>query len=824
MMKTKLFLTILISILLLLGCTQPVTSPTSMAEAPVEQSNEETQIAEGESIKIKLEPFTSDDFGICGVVPAGWTEAAPGVYTPAANTADGTFLIQKSYPDMTLAQINAILLPQMGLEELPESIESYYSATFVWDLYTIEVEVPGVGPFIVEIAQNETDAKAYMVLLQAFADEYRVNSYHETIFLPAVESLALTSDDSESAMEGVYEDPNGRFSVPIPTNWIAEQANGYGILTSPDETITIHLLAVEGDDVEAVAKDAWAIVDPEFNFEPVEVSEVPETGGVELYYDVGDENTIVVADGRLHEGVVYFLLAQLDRNALQTRTAQMNTIIYGFRINELEDTDLTGVQSLPLTDGLLAELETYIEDLMVLLDVPGATVAIVKGDEILYANGFGVRQRGHADPVTPETLMMIGSTTKTMTTMLMAQLVDERLMEWDTPVLEILPTFEVADPNITPQITIWHLVCACTGVPRRDAEAIWNYDDLSAEDIIESLAAFNFLTDLGETFQYSNQMVATGGYISALAAGGEYGNLYNDYVSLVQERILDPIDMPSSTFYIEQVQSSPNYAIPHSMNIMGETVPIPLKLEEHVTPSAPAGGLWSTVLDMGRYLMTELNGGVAPDGTRIVAADSLEETWKPQVAISSDLDYGLGWFVDHYKGLLVLHHPGNSFGFTSDLAFIPEADLGIVVLTNQFGSKFNEAIRLHLIDLLYQQEPVTGEQLQVSIRQTEEALANLRGQLSENIDPDAVAPYLGTFTNDGLGEITVELQSGLLTLDAGEFQMELMPQMGDEGEVIAYRSVTPGFLAMAFEFSEDDYGNPIIVRGSGENEYIFVKE
>jgi hypothetical protein len=228
------------------------------------------------------------------------------MYARGANATDQTVLIQKSYPGTTLDQINAALLPQLGLEELPESVGSHESTAFTWDLYTIEVEAPGVGVFMVEIAQFETDAAAYMVLLQALADDYETNSYHEAIFLPTVDALAPLSD--ETADTAVYEDPDGLFSVPIPTNWTAEQADGYAILSSPDNEITLKMLAIEGDDVEEAIKAAWAVVDPEFDLEPKGISDRPPPAGIEKYivvtYDTGDESEILWASGRLYEGVV----------------------------------------------------------------------------------------------------------------------------------------------------------------------------------------------------------------------------------------------------------------------------------------------------------------------------------------------------------------------------------------------------------------------------------------------------------------------------------------------------------------------------------------
>ena len=380
-----------------------------------------------------------------------------------------------------------------------------------------------------------------------------------------------TAGSNKQAAEAFYEDPRGLFSVPIPANWTAEGANGYGILTAPDEAITIYVLAVEGSDVEAAIVDAWALVDPEFDFEPNDVIEQPATGGLEkvvfIAYDTDNETRVVLAGAQLYQGVVYVLLGRGDVIAFQQRQSQVAIVGTGLAINALEHADLTGVEPLRLTDDLLAEFEVYILDAMKLFNIPGAAVSVVQDGEIVYANGFGVREFGKSDPVTPETLMMVGSVTKSMTTMLMATLVDDGLMDWDTPVIDVLPTFALADPELTKEITVRNLVCACTGVPRRDFEVFMNYDDLSAEDIVESLASFELFTDFGEAFQYSNQMVATGGYVAAAAAGAEYGSLYNGYVQALQERVFAPIGMTSTTLSFDEVQASNNYGTPHGLNL-----------------------------------------------------------------------------------------------------------------------------------------------------------------------------------------------------------------------------------------------------------------
>jgi pimeloyl-ACP methyl ester carboxylesterase len=156
---------------------------------PVDEASNATNQNSSIGAAIALEPYASEEFGLSGVLPAGWTKAAPGMYARGADPADQTVLIQKSYPGMTLDQINSALLPQLGIAELPASLRQYESEDFTWNLYKVEVEAPIVGSFIVDIAQYESGGTAYMILLQTQAEEYE--TLHQVVFMPAVERLQI---------------------------------------------------------------------------------------------------------------------------------------------------------------------------------------------------------------------------------------------------------------------------------------------------------------------------------------------------------------------------------------------------------------------------------------------------------------------------------------------------------------------------------------------------------------------------------------------------------------------------------------------------------
>ena len=646
---------------------------------------------------------------------------------------------------------------------------------------------------------------------------------------PAPEAAAGTVPAAEQTIPpateaaDLYSDPNGLFTAPIPTNWTATQEEGYVTLSDPDGAILIYLLTLPTDDLEGAVEDGWLLVDPAFDV-PVEqaVSPPPPEGVEEFYfvqYEIGDDEVIYQAVAQLYDGTAYLLLVDAELAAAQRRQAQISIIDSGFAITALEETDLGDAAVLPVDDAIVAELEAFVEQGLANFGIPGAAVGIVQDGEIVYMNGFGVTEAG-GEPITPQTHMMIGSTGKSLSTLLMAMLVDEGLMDWDTPVIDVLPEFAVADPALSETITLRNLVCACTGVPRRDNELLFNADNLSAEDIVESLGTFEFFTDFGEAFQYSNQMVATGGYAAAAADGAEFGNLFDDYADSLETRVLETVGMPNTTLSFDEVRARGQYAQPHFATFGFVYELLPLEDEEVLVPIAPAGSHWSTLEDMANYMLMQLANGVAADGTRVVSEENLGETWEAQVPVSANTEYGLGWFVGEYNGVRVIDHGGNTLGFTSDFAFLPDADLGAIVLTNAQGTNaFSASVHERLFELVFEQPPTAGERAQFVLEQAQEAFAEPEGLL-ESVDVDAVAPYLGTFSNEALGELTLSLEGDVLVLDVGEFASELRP-LEEEGELEGYLATDAPIIGTLFELVEDEAGNPVVSFGAGASVYVF---
>jgi CubicO group peptidase (beta-lactamase class C family) len=466
----------------------------------------------------------------------------------------------------------------------------------------------------------------------------------------------------------------------------------------------------------------------------------------------------------------------------------------------LASTNLTGVAPLLLTGERRAQFEAYVADALLRYGVPGASVAVVQDGELVYLNGFGVTEVGSTRPVTPDTLMMVGSITKTMTTMLAASLVDDGVISWDTRLVDLLPGFAAGDAAMTTRLTVRDAFCNCSGLPGPNLELYFAGDALTPAGVLTLLDGVPPTTPFGEQFVYSNPLVASGGYALGVAAGGGADDVGLAYDTALRERVLGPIGMTRSTFQSESVLADGDYALPHAVDLSGELRPLSVAAERWVMPLRPAGGLWSSAREMARYLQTELAHGVAPGGTRVASEENLERTWEPVVEVpnfyggppamaASMAHYGLGWESGDYRGLRVLNHAGGTSGFTSEIAFLPEAGLGIVILANSLSITpiplaFQYAVQFRLFELLFDQ-PAEFDAALAQSTSTQPTVA------LGDVDPGAVAPFLGRYVNPELCEVAVALRDDRLMLETAGGSTELRPPANDGGGAITFLMYDP---------------------------------
>jgi len=476
----------------------------------------------------------------------------------------------------------------------------------------------------------------------------------------------------------------------------------------------------------------------------------------------------------------------------------------------------------PIPPGLIAGLETYVQKVMKRNDVPGLAMVLVQGGQVVYNQAFGFRDLQTREPVTTETLFGIGSSTKPMTAVMIASLVDEGLVCWNTPLTEILPGFALSDSELTEKITLEDTLCMCSSVPRRMEEISVRYNDMTPEDIIESLAEIRLSGTFGRTFNYSSRMLAAGGYLAALTVGAKYGNLGQGYADLMQERLLDPLGMSASTFSIHQAVASGNYATPYYTSL-SELHATPPEIEGVFRPIAPAGALWSNADNMAKFLSMLLNEGVSEGGQRIISAENLAYLWAQRVAVDSTIGYGLGWHTEDYHGLTVYHHPGGTVGFSSELVVIPELDIGFALMNNQLDmvAPIGRMATYRLLEMLTGEAQIYDQEIRKSSREISWQVFQLSLVSRKKVDPDEISPFLGTYNNDILGDVELRLhEDKTLWVDFGEYESSIRPLLLEENQFIFFESI---FIGKTMSLKIDINGKVSMQWSGDEASYMFTR-
>ena len=446
-------------------------------------------------------------------------------------------------------------------------------------------------------------------------------------------------------------------------------------------------------------------------------------------------------------------------------TAEADRLLAG--IGTVEPSLVAPPEVQPLTPEWLAHFSDTVEETRQHFGIPGVALAIVRDNQIVLAEGFGVRELGRDELVTPQTIFAVGSTTKAMNAAMIASLVDAGVLAWDQPVREIWPDFALADPDLTSEIRLRDLLSMSSGVLRADLE--WSGVGLTPEETMASLADLPLDEEPGSHFHYNNQIVATAGYIAALAAGGTNGSLDATYADLLRSRLFEPIGMTTASLFVDAAQANPNHATPHDFTLFGEAVPTYYHADTGITP---AGAVNASAVDLARFLLMQLNRGVSQTGTRVVSAENLTEAWQPQIEISPDFSYGMGWFIEKYGDVEMLWHDGDVLGFKSLLVMVPEANVGMVLLTNRtisFG--FANSLRYRFIELLYGLDNEAAVYYKTQWDDFIEALPGIREPLAETVSEAEIADYVGPYET---GWQVERREDGTFWTKRGPYQWRLL--------------------------------------------------
>ena len=612
----------------------------------------------------------------------------------------------------------------------------------------------------------------------------------------------------------------------VPEGWSVERSAESSTLVGPEGDLSITFVELEPrGNVQETALAAWNMVDPSFASTVAREVGVPPQGGWDemhqvLYQVASKEARMELAIVRRLGARAFVNVVRGSTAAISRRGAQLTEAIGSWKpkgYKEVSLKDAAAVWSDPHSKGL----KEFVIAAMGAMQIPGVSVAVVQGGRVVYAEGFGVRSLGEEAPVTPQTRFLIGSTTKPLTTLLMAKLVEQGKLQWSTPVVELLKGFALADPEITRRLELRHTASASTGMPRQDMEFVFKYRGITGEDRIAQMKTMRPTTGFGETFQYSNFLVAAGGYAAARAFTSD-ASLEEAFDAAIAELVFRPLRMNDTCLRPEEALKG-EVALPHATNFEGGTSRIPLEMERAVYSVAPAGGAWSTALDLAKYLLLELGKGRMPDGEQVISEDVLLERRKKGIKIDGDSSYGLGLIVSEEAGLSVIHHGGNTLGFSSDVYFLPEKDLGVAVLTNVYvANGFLGALRQRVFELAFGAEPKAEKTVAAAIKARQEGVALLQKKVTTDpAEMKWVDELVGRYRCGelGLGEITRRAAGFWMQFEewGGELGCEIEPG-GDR----LLRLLSPPWRG-GLKLLVDAEGGNLTLDG-GQSKYVFQRQ
>ncbi|MCC6178751.1 MAG: serine hydrolase [Chloroflexi bacterium] len=313
------------------------------------------------------------------------------------------------------------------------------------------------------------------------------------------------------------------------------------------------------------------------------------------------------------------------------------------------------------------QIDGYVQERMSAWNVPGLALAIVENGRVSVTRGYGAANLTDGTPMTPHTLVAVGSTTKGVTALAVMQLAEQGTIDLDAPVTRYLPWFHLDDER-SAAITVRQLLDNTSGIPA-SAELTGSQEPDGLERRVRALEYSPLRSAPGSRWEYANDGFNTAGLIVQVVSGVPYEQY-------VQEHIFGPLGMTHSTF--DPAQAASLGLAQGYVRRTGQLMAAQTRLTRGYNPS---GMLLTDAEDSGRYLATLLGGG-ALDGAQIISADSIQILWTPAASVDEHTAYGLGWFIRQEEGLKVVAHPGEILTMGSAYVLVPERNLGVAVLTN----------------------------------------------------------------------------------------------------------------------------------------------
>ena len=442
-----------------------------------------------------------------------------------------------------------------------------------------------------------------------------------------------------------------------------------------------------------------------------------------------------------------------------------------------------------------AQIDSLAELTLKTFDVPGMAVAVVKDGKVVHAKGYGVQSLRTGKKVDENTLFGIASNSKAFTTAALGILIDEGKLKWDSKVTDFIPEFKLYNPYVTDEFTIKDLLTHRSGLGLGAGDLmIWpDSTDFTKQDIIRNLRYLKPVSGFRTKYDYDNLLYIVAGEVIARASGMSWEDF-------IEKRIMQPLGMTQSVASLSHLKNRSIAIDPHAL-VDGKVKPINNFISEQANA---AGGIWSNLTDMCKWVTMQLNDGKYGEGLskKLFSSQVHDEMWAPQTIIQVRAvyvpykthfsSYGLGWVLSDVKGYKQVMHTGGLAGIVTQVLLIPELKLGILVFTNQQVSPAFTAIsntikdsylnitNVEWVNFLHDRT-VTG--LANAKKTTDAIWKDIETQQQNNTVKPDLQFLTGTYTDQWFGDVTISVKNGKLWFDSKR-SLKL------SGEMLAYKGNT----------------------------------
>lgn len=409
--------------------------------------------------------------------------------------------------------------------------------------------------------------------------------------------------------------------------------------------------------------------------------------------------------------------------------------------------------------SLVPDIDRLAAEAMAVWKVPGTALAIVQGGEVLLTRAYGQRDLEADLPATPHTHFVICSITKSFTATAIALLHNDGVLDWSKPVRDYLPEFRLSDAVATERVTIRDLLSHRSGLPRHD----WVHvpGDFSPAEMLPLMRHIELSRDIRAAWQYNNLCYNVAGLLIERLSG-------QSFETFIRERLTNRLGMTVS-FSLDELEAGAEPARPYKIDVDTRLPGVRLPIR-----TTAAGAINTSVTDLANWMRLHLSKGEF-DGERLLPAALVEQLHAPLAHVGKSefsefgqAHYGLGFQSNTYQGDRVVSHSGGWNGWGSLMTLMPEAGIGVAVLTNRSPSEVPPILTWYILDRLRGREPVDWlarfrkmrDEFIAHIPADKEAREKSRHQ--DTKPAHELAAYAADYAHPAYGVISIREQDGAL--------------------------------------------------------------